>query len=771
MQITFTGLNPDDNFFFDLGFAGASGDLDISFVRQASTRVVMRNNTTGWEVTAFGSGMEFDADDAPISGGITSISFADPSGNTIAVFSEITWPLARFLRAVEELFGPAEDPERLSDLLNSEGPVTIDASNSQIGVDLGETASDSFFTQPLTILGSALGDQIVGGRGNDLITPGTNVSGMDFIIASGGQDTVDFADGGEGNFYVLDYASYAGIEAVVNGRLGTGSIEANGNIDRLVNADLALEWGIGITGTAEGDVFVARLQPGETFAQYISLAGGRGNDAYDIIFEEGGIAVLNFGFGGNELASEGVVANLETGIIANDGFGTQDDFSVSGTGEVQLRLTPFADAVTGDASDNTFTPFGGNDTIDGGAGFDRVRYDIGGVDGLVANLRDTAGKGRWAGLEAGAVLGVWSGASFENSLSNIEWLRGSLIGNDIIFGGAADELFEGAGGNDQLFGGAGSDILEGETGNDSVNGGFGFDSLGGGEGNDTLFGGAGADVLYGDAGNDNLVGSTGLDTIEGGAGDDTASGGAGTDSLLGEDGNDSLEGRTGADTLLGGDGNDTLRGSEGRDDLQGGDLSDSLYGGTGADTLSGDAGRDTLFGSEGNDLLRGGVGNDELNGGTGRDSLSGDIGNDRILGNAGNDTLDGGLGDDSLFGGSGADALTGFFGNDLLVGQKGNDTLTGGSGDDTLRGGAEADTFVFLTLHGTDRIEDFNPLEDQLLFSQILTDGLTGGAAIVRAFAEDIGGAVVFNFGGGDRIRLERVENLSGLEDAIEVFF
>lgn len=382
------------------------------------------------------------------------------------------------------------------------------------------------------------------------------------------------------------------------------------------------------------------------------------------------------------------------------------------------------------------------------------------------------------------VYSVWVDGS--DKAENYDLLSGpNLIqaggGSDTINGGVGEETLDGGVGNDTVSGNAGEDtvlgnggddLLDGGDGNDHVEGGFGFDTLDGGDGNDSMAGGAGADSLLGGDGADEIFGNSGLDTVYAGAGDDFVSGGFSTDLIHGDEGNDELQGRSGADTLFGGAGNDTLLGSQGRDEIHGGANSDEIFGATAADTLYGDAGRDTIFGSEGRDVLFGGDGNDELSGGSGSDLVNGDAGNDEARGNTGADTVNGGDGNDSVFGGTGSDRVNGDAGDDLVAGQNGADTLDGGAGNDTLRGGAGSDIFVFNSESGADVIQDFDvTLEPDLLqFSTSLTGGLTEGATIIAAFADDSGPEVVFDFGEGNQVTLQGVSALDGLAELTSGF-
>lgn len=134
---------------------------------------------------------------------------------------------------------------------------------------------------------------------------------------------------------------------------------------------------------------------------------------------------------------------------------------------------------------------------------------------------------------------------------------------------------------------------------------------------------------------------------------------------------------------------------------------------------------------------------DELKG-TGRgDDIFGLGGNDRLYGYGGNDELEGGSGNDRLYGGSG---------NDELDGGSGNDTLTGGAGNDELEGGLGRDLFIYGS--GKDSIDDFTPGDDRIGLDKSL--GIDSFAELMsKASIVDDGDDVLFDFGGGNTLRLE----------------
>jgi Ca2+-binding RTX toxin-like protein len=83
-----------------------------------------------------------------------------------------------------------------------------------------------------------------------------------------------------------------------------------------------------------------------------------------------------------------------------------------------------------------------------------------------------------------------------------DWLFGSLLSVNRIYGDAGNDFIAGGLLNDNLDGGAGDDTIFGLTGNDIVTG------------------GAGADLLFGDFGNDRVIGGIGKDRLSGGYGSD-----------------------------------------------------------------------------------------------------------------------------------------------------------------------------------------------------------------------------------------------------------
>ncbi|MES2944575.1 MAG: hypothetical protein V4772_17030 [Pseudomonadota bacterium] len=536
------------------------------------------------------------------------------------------------------------------------------------------------------VLGTAHADSMVGNAAENSLMGG---SGNDTLSGGEGSDTLTGADGDD---------SLAGDEGndELRGDLGDDSLSGGAGNDDLFG-------GLGND----------------------SLAGGDGVDtAY---YTEPGV-------------TGGMVASLVTGLVMWGG-GTD-----TVTGVENIYGSQHADAIEGDAANNTLWGNDGNDTLVGGDGDDSLVGGLGGDSLSGGNGNDT--------VQAG---GAWSaGASGANTLS----------------GGAGDDVLSG----EDSF----ADVIDGGEGIDTVNysgsyrvtvslltgrssGGSGKDTL---TGIENIVGSGGADKLTGDVNDNMLSGLGGGDLLVGGAGNDTLDGGnvypVGKDTLFGESGDDVLRAGAVGSYLDGGDGNDTLYGSldwrsfNGTDTLLGGAGDDVIYasegggqldGGTGADTMVGtayemdvymvdDAGDvvieeasrgvyDAVWssvsytladnveqlrlitaahinatGNSADNILFSGDGDNVLDGAGGTDAASyqysaagvtASLFTGLATGGAGNDTL---TGIESLHGSFHADSLEGDATSNTLLGRAGNDTLAGGDGDDVLEGGLGADSLA-----------------------------------------------------------------------------
>jgi Ca2+-binding RTX toxin-like protein len=479
---------------------------------------------------------------------------------------------------------------------------------------------------------------------------------------------------------------------------------------------------------------------------YFNLFQGlQGNDT---INGGGGYDTVDYSRDSQFGGTGAVTVNLATGV-ATDGFGNTDTFSnierAFGTGG--------NDSLVGNAWDNRFQGFNGDDTLIGGDGFDDLRPGLG-VDlvdgapgangdqshddrdrlGYHSEAPDSNGLGVIVNLSASSV--IFEGLTVAGSsardpggsldtLVDIERVRGTS-GRDYFVGSATanlrEELFEGSAGNDYIDGGAGFDLLSyvneveytGGTsgvivnasgtaitiGGNTVASGTARDSFGN---TDTFFN---IEGIIGTALADYYAGSSGYDFFRGQGGADTFDGAGGDFDRISFLADDLTYGTTGAgavvDMVAGTattwlDGNTTTFLNV--EDVTGSERNDLITGNAIGNNLSGDSGADTINGGAGNDTITGGLGSDSLNGGADFDivnySYDPTFGSFYVLQRSWEGTTAwGGVNVNLLTGiavdqAGFTDSIAGFEG---VTGTFRNDTLTGDDGDNLFRGLSGNDT-------------------------------------------------------------------------------
>jgi Ca2+-binding RTX toxin-like protein len=348
------------------------------------------------------------------------------------------------------------------------------------------------------------------------------------------------------------------------------------------------------------------------------FVGGAGNDTIT------GVGLNNTVLYIREAGDNGVTVNLATGE-AIDTYGNTDTLNniqrVAGTNR--------NDIFVGNEFANTFRPFAGNDTADGGGGFNEISY---GNDTallrVIVDLSAVENQGRkfYAGEE---------GAEIENfdQITNFQSIRGSH-GNDVLIGNDDDNRFRGLEGADEINGGDGINLADYSM--DAQHGGSqgiianltdgtiidGFDdtdtvtniqNVRGTQFNDVINGDNADNYLDGNDGNDVLNGGGGNDTIRGGRGDDTIDGGTGNNTVdylldMSDGAIHGIVADLSEGSILDGYGDtDTVFNIQ---NVIGTDFSDLIVGDTNQNILNGAGGDDILDGFGGSDTLTGGSGND-----------------------------------------------------------------------------------------------------------------------------------------------------------------
>lgn len=321
------------------------------------------------------------------------------------------------------------------------------------GADLPFSNLSEFqaFQAMITSVSAATGALADGKNINWSSLPDVTVTERDVIIGTDGADTINT---GKGNDKLYGNDNPDGTYDILNGGAGNDKMFGGAGDDEM-------------NGGAGKDRYVGGA--GDDY-----MISSKGVDTY--IGGAGTWDHISFNNGGHS----GVYANLSTGEII-DQWGNHERVS----GVEVLKGSQRADEFIGNKHDNDFRGLAGDDTLDGGNGIDRIRYDrdaeYGGDNGVTVNLK----KGT-----------ATDGFGDTDTLIRIENVRGSDFG-DRITGSNGKNKLEGEGGRDRLFGLKGNDTLEGDGGSDRLDGGSGDDYLTGGSQNDTFIfkGSFGYDVI------------------------------------------------------------------------------------------------------------------------------------------------------------------------------------------------------------------------------------------------------------------------------------
>ena len=536
------------------------------------------------------------------------------------------------------------------------------------------------------IVGGAGDDSLAGGAGNDVLTDGLGRNQLDGgagddvidlmanIPVSGGPAPTATVIGGEGTdtLKIASGTNWAGLSVsgveVLDGSGGTVSLTPNQVIDKgfttAQNLTFRLDPNLTAGGTLDASALAGNFNLRGT-NQGDTLTGNAGNNTIYLSSDQDG---------GSGMGADTVAAGAGDDII-----------SIAGNWSWWNWSQYFSSV---DTANHTYKL---NGSIDGGAGTDRLEFDI---DSLQYTYH------AWGGY--------FNGSAWKLDLTGL-----SLVGVEslVIKGNTQSTAYP-------------AEVIQTSQQLAALNHTAGLPPVsivGGGEVDLTHLAAIGVKTWrLGDAAAYTVNGSDGVESLTVGAGSINAQLGAGNDEFV----IDSKPLVT--DTLAGGEGSDTLtiRGSD--VDLSGSTLSGieaikvsssslsmtaeqwaslgssvSRVSGTntgfilsvtepGTTTLAAESPYVGLTGSSGDDRLIGNAGDNVLVGGAGNDALLGNAGNDRLVTGAGVDTLQGGDGDDKLVVTGKTtvrDELSGGAGIDTLLISEGQD-LTGAtlSGVEVLKG-------------------------------------------------------------------------------------
>ena len=226
-------------------------------------------------------------------------------------------------------------------------------------------------------------------------------------------------------------------------------------------------------------------------------------------------------------AKKGIVLDATKGTV-KDARGDTDTIK----NFEEYRGSSLADKIVGSGKDEQFMGMGGKDNIDGGAGWDEVRYD--------RDQRFDGKKGIVVDLEKGKIK---DGFGNVDTVKNIEAVIGTYS-KDTFKGDAKDNEFRGLSGKDSYDGGKGSDTVNfqfwedlGQKGiivdlrkakDNVLDDGFGnketaknIENINGSEFNDDITLGSAEGWAWGHVGDDRLTAGSGKNWLGGDVGADT----------------------------------------------------------------------------------------------------------------------------------------------------------------------------------------------------------------------------------------------------------
>ncbi|AOO66352.1 beta strand repeat-containing protein [Sulfurospirillum halorespirans] len=536
-----------------------------------------------------------------------------------------------------------------------------------------------------TLEGRGGTDWLDGGAGNDWLIGSTD----DYMIDGGDNtDTIDFSNNSNGITITLNNSA--------NGSLGNiGSTTATTIIKNVEN----------VAGTQYKDII-----NGDNSDNL--LIGGYNHSAAAVTANDD---TINGGAGADTIVGDMQVDSVIVGALYGGDDVLQggsendkiygDSAPVSSKTVVEVSADQSVEFIRNiDTNATLATIYGGNDTLQGGAGDDYINggsgYDTVDFSSSTSkvyvnlNLNSAVGEGSDQIYNVENIIGSSSSSSLGDTLV------GNALANTIV-GSLGGDTLSGLDGNDTLDGRVGSDWVDysyassvtvnlaNESGSVSISDTdrlISIENVIGSSGNDTLSGSQGVvNTLLGKGGNDLFYGYFDGDTFDGGSGIDTI------DYVnISAKINVTLDGSSNSsDKLID---IENIYASSNKDTLVGNSDANILDGRGDADTLNGMAGDDTLYGGDGNDTLIGGLGADLLDGGAGSDMADYSSSNAITANLTTNSVIDGLGGTDTLVsvemikGSLYQDHMTGSSNSDTLIGMGGNDTFYATLGNDLYYG-------------------------------------------------------------------------------------
>ena len=417
-------------------------------------------------------------------------------------------------------------------------------------------------------------DTAFGGSGDDNIRGG---KGDDSLFGGDGFDEADYRfeadDGGDGIGVTVDLNLQGGGQTQdVGDGLGT---------DRLEGFE-------GIRGTARDDLLIGDDNDNR-------LRGSAGDDS---LVGNDGDDDLRGELGDDDIRGDDGDDQIDGGAGDDDLAGNAgNDFIVGRFGN---------DSISGGTGNDNILPGRGADIVNGGDDFDQVNYHPAEIDSIDYTGGAVQGEGTVDNIVGGALDAT-------DTLSEVEWIRGTDGDDSFVGGNNNQQRFDPEGGDDSIVGNSAFDTLGYENhggplaGIELVMTAQGEGSVRDRDGNTDDF--SGIDAYIGSGGDDLFVGSSGFDFFLATPGDDEYFGNGGGDTVdffilifqeIDGGVTADLEAGTATYTLDGEFFTDQLDGISG---LAGTNNADSLSGDNGDNFIRGGGGLDSLFGDDGDDTF------------------------------------------------------------------------------------------------------------------------------------------------------------------------
>lgn len=353
-----------------------------------------------------------------------------------------------------------------NDLLT--GGAGNDTLNGGAGTDIANYSDLPIITGTYTFTGTgSLYSGSVAISGLTAAAQTDTLNSIELLRGSKSKDYINFASssGNQDGFQGL-----SGNDTIIGGDVLSGAANDGDFVDyRYLGPASTLRIKVDLTNTdsvstfANGYTYLNSSSVGETdsLRKIHGVIGAGGNDtvigsaADDWFRGNGGNDSFTGGAGSDWIDYRGLGTALNVTLAAGGASqtisaGLHGTDTISGVENVAGGLG--ADILNGNELDNSLRGREGNDTINGGAGFDFTDY------------KNAAGS--VTVTFSAATSATSSGADGVDTLTNIEGARGSDGYGDRLTGSSGVQKLFGRGGNDTLNGGLGNDTLDGGTGND-----------------------------------------------------------------------------------------------------------------------------------------------------------------------------------------------------------------------------------------------------------------------------------------------------------------